>query len=192
MTTSPPAAIPEPAPWRRGSRRRCGQWGHRAQRARQYRSGTDWRRRCRLLMAVMYARAQPLALHRMAASARHIGGGPSLVDEDQARRVELGLAVEPRFALACDVRPGVRVFLNVRPQRSRKALMVRTPALVPRSTTSLCLISAMVMSSFSAIHPCGPCDRQCLYRSGARQDSPTALLDGGGQRHHCCAAYGVR
>ena len=37
-------------------------------------------------------------------AARHVGGGPGLVDEDEPLRVEIGLGVEPGAPLAQNVR----------------------------------------------------------------------------------------
>jgi hypothetical protein len=37
-------------------------------------------------------------------AARHVGGGPGLVDEDQTLGVETELGVEPSAALAQDIR----------------------------------------------------------------------------------------
>ena len=38
-------------------------------------------------------------------AARHVGGGPGLVDEDEALRIKVELAVEPGLASAQDVGP---------------------------------------------------------------------------------------
>jgi hypothetical protein len=38
-------------------------------------------------------------------TASHVGGGPRLIDEDQALRVEIELAVEPALTLPQDVGP---------------------------------------------------------------------------------------
>ena len=53
-------------------------------------------------------------------AAGHVGGGPGLVDEDEALRVQIELAIEPVLALLQDVgavlldgRPGL--FLRVIP-----------------------------------------------------------------------------
>jgi hypothetical protein len=53
-------------------------------------------------------------------AARHVGRGPSFVDEDEAVGVEVELAVDPRLAARQDVGPillaGVgRLFLRVIP-----------------------------------------------------------------------------
>jgi hypothetical protein len=49
-------------------------------------------------MAVRNAGTKPFAFRGAPASARHVGGGPCLVDEDEALRIEIELAVEPVFA----------------------------------------------------------------------------------------------
>jgi hypothetical protein len=49
------------------------------------------------------AHAQPLTFRAAAVSAGHIGGGPRLVDEDQALRIKIELAVEPALPLPQDV-----------------------------------------------------------------------------------------
>ena len=51
-----------------------------------------------LPVAVRPAHAQALAARRAAVSTRHVGLGPGLVDEDQLRRIEPGLAVAPGLA----------------------------------------------------------------------------------------------
>lgn len=38
-------------------------------------------------------------------AAGHVGGGPRLVDEDQALRIEIELVIEPVLALPQDVGP---------------------------------------------------------------------------------------
>ena len=78
----------------------------------------------RFPMTMRHAHAQPLAARRSPVAARHVGGGPSLVDKDEALRVEVELAFEPVFAPLHDVRAillaGVRgLFLRVILWRSR-------------------------------------------------------------------------
>ena len=69
-------------------------------------------------MSVWNGCAQPFAARRPPACARHVGGGPGLIDEDELLRIEIELTVEPVFAPFQDVRPlllgGVRgLFLSV-------------------------------------------------------------------------------
>lgn len=52
----------------------------------------------RLPVAVRRAHAQAFALQASASPARHIGGGPGLVDEDQLFWLQIELAVEPVLA----------------------------------------------------------------------------------------------
>jgi hypothetical protein len=58
-------------------------------------------------------------------AAGHIGGGPGFVDEDEALRVQIELAIEPVLALLQDVGAilldGVAsLFLRVMPWRTKK------------------------------------------------------------------------
>jgi hypothetical protein len=71
-------------------------------------------------------------------AAGHVGGGPSLVDEDEALGFEVDLAIEPVLALSQDVGtvlldrvPGL--FLRVIPLRTKNRCTVPIPAVVPRS-----------------------------------------------------------
>ena len=68
---------------------------HRCGDAGETKAGDEGRG---LPMPLRDAGAQPFALGRPAMEARHIGRGPSLIDEDEALRIELGLAVEPVLA----------------------------------------------------------------------------------------------
>ena len=87
-------------------------------------------------MSVRDAGPEALALRRPAAQPCHVGRCPGLVDEDEASRVEIELAVEPRLAPLQDIgsvllgRMG-GLFLNVRPARSRKVQIVPTDAVMP-------------------------------------------------------------
>lgn len=54
-------------------------------------------------MAVREAHTQTLALRAAVMAAGHVGGGPRLVDEDQALGVEIELAVEPALTLPQDI-----------------------------------------------------------------------------------------
>ena len=54
-------------------------------------------------MAVGYGHAKPLAARSASVPARHLGAGPSLVDEDQRFGIEVELALEPCLARAQDV-----------------------------------------------------------------------------------------
>jgi|OM-RGC.v1.033092521 hypothetical protein len=55
-------------------------------------------------VAVGEAQAQPRAAPTLFMAARHVGGRPGLVDEDQPFWVEIGLGVEPCSPLLQDVR----------------------------------------------------------------------------------------
>jgi hypothetical protein len=89
--------------------------------SRQSERGDESRR---FPMAMGHTHAQPLAARRPPVPARHVGGGPSLVDKDEALRVEIELSLEPVLAPLHDVRSillaGVRgLFLRVILWRSR-------------------------------------------------------------------------
>jgi hypothetical protein len=55
-------------------------------------------------VAVRNAGAKPLAFRGATVATRHVGRSPCLVDEDEALRIEIELAVEPVFAPLQDVR----------------------------------------------------------------------------------------
>jgi hypothetical protein len=72
----------------------------------------------RFPMAVRHAHAQPVAARHPPISARHVGRGPGLVDENEAFGIEVGLSLEPVLPSLHDVRTllfaGVRgLFLRV-------------------------------------------------------------------------------
>ena len=54
-------------------------------------------------MPVRHADPQALARGAPAMAARHVGRGPGLVDEDEARGIEIELGVEPGLAPLQDV-----------------------------------------------------------------------------------------
>jgi hypothetical protein len=73
-------------------------------------------------------------------AAGNIGGGPRLVDEDQALRIEIELAVEPALPLLQDVGPVLldrvpSLFLRVIPCRAKKRCTVPMPTGTPRSAS---------------------------------------------------------
>src|SRR6201987_3673312 len=79
----------------------------------------------RFPMAVRDESPQPLAPQGAPSRARHVGGRPGLVDEDELFQIEMELAVPPGFARLQDVRPlllaGVRgLFLIVILRRWKK------------------------------------------------------------------------
>lgn len=76
-------------------------------------------------MAVRKAHTQPFALAAAAMGAGHVGRGPGLVDEDELRRVEVRLRLEPVAALLQDVRAVLfdrvtGLFFRVIPCRRKK------------------------------------------------------------------------
>jgi hypothetical protein len=105
----------------------------------------------RLPVAMRDAGPEPLTPWGAATKAGHVGGGPCLVDKHEAGGIEIEQGVEPVLAPLQDVRTvlfgRVRgLFLNVRPQRSRKVHSVARLAWTPRSAASFSSISLMVMS----------------------------------------------
>ncbi len=105
-------------------------------------------------MAVRDRGATPFAAPGASAQARHLGRGPSLVDEHQPTGIEIRLPLEPGPATRCDVRPvllgGVaRCFLKLNPWRSKKRHTVPIPTATPRSHSRACS-SARVMSGVRA------------------------------------------
>ena len=69
-------------------------------------------------MPMGHADAQPFAAAAASMRARHVGGGPGFVDEDEPLRIEIELALKPGLAPLQDIRPvlfaGVRgLFLRV-------------------------------------------------------------------------------
>mgnify|MGYP000877088408 CR=1 FL=1 len=54
-------------------------------------------------VTMRHGRTQPLAAQTPPVAARHIGGGPGLIDEDQPRRIEIGLDIEPLLPSRQDV-----------------------------------------------------------------------------------------
>jgi len=75
-------------------------------------------------MAVRYGADRPLAERGTTVGPCHVGLDPSLVDEDQAMRVQPRLVLAPRRARRGDIRAILlggmeRLFLSVRPNASR-------------------------------------------------------------------------
>jgi hypothetical protein len=92
-------------------------------------------------MAERDAGAQPLSLGRSAIAARHVGGSPGLVDEDELFGIEIELAVEPGFAPFQDVGAillgRVRgLFLNVIPRLTKNRQIDDTPIESPLSASA--------------------------------------------------------
>jgi hypothetical protein len=85
---------------------------------------------------VRKAHAQALTLGTSAVGARHIGGGPCFIDEDQALWVKIKLAFEPPTPGRQYIGPillyrvaslFLRVMLLRAKKRSRLVMLVRTP-----------------------------------------------------------------
>jgi len=80
----------------------------------------------------------PLAARRPAVEAGHVGLGPGLVDEDQARGVDAALIGFPARPMTAYVRTVLftrneRLFFSVTPIRRRNRLIIDVSALTPRS-----------------------------------------------------------
>jgi hypothetical protein len=70
--------------------------------------------------------------------ARHVGFGPGLIDEDQARGIDAALIGSPARAMPADVRAiplagDERLFLSVTPIRRKNQLIIEVSALTPQS-----------------------------------------------------------
>jgi hypothetical protein len=94
--------------------------------------------RCGLPMAVRDLVNEPLAARRPAVETRHIGLGPGLIDEDQARGIDAALIGPPARPMAAYVRTVLlacneRLFLSVTPIRRKNRLIIEVSALTPRS-----------------------------------------------------------
>src|SRR5271165_63187 len=98
---------------------------------------------------------EPLSLPSPTAEAGHVGLGPCLVDEDEARRVDQTLIEPPALPVAADVRPVLLarhegLFLNVTPIRPKKRLIIEVSDVTPRSARSRSHKICNVMSGFAA------------------------------------------
>lgn len=97
---------------------------------------------------------QPLAVRRPAMGARHVGLGPGLIDEDQARWIDPALMLAPLRSATAYVRAvplarDQRLFLNVIPSRRKKRLSIEVSAFTERSAASRRLSAVSVMSGCS-------------------------------------------
>src|SRR5512147_1455997 len=93
-----------------------------------------------LPMTVWNGGVQPLTPRAATAGARHVGGGPGLVDEDPPCRGQAWLPLAPGVARGGDVgalllRSGAGLFLSVSPSRSsvfhRPPRLAETPCVCP-------------------------------------------------------------
>jgi hypothetical protein len=92
-------------------------------------------------VAVRHFGDEALAARGPAVKAGHVGPGPGLVDEHQARRIDALLMASPAHAVALDVRTILlardqRLFLSVTPMRRKKRLIIDVSALTPRSAST--------------------------------------------------------
>ena len=99
-----------------------------------------------------------LAARRSSTQAGHLRGQSGLIDEDQSRRIEIELAIEPVPASLQDIgalllqRVG-GLFLNVQPCRPSQALKALRLIRTDCSLSSRSTISFSVMSLRSSISP---------------------------------------
>ncbi len=102
-------------------------------------------------MTMWNAGAEPLAFARPAAQAGDIRRGLGLIDEDEARGVEIELTIEPVLAPLQDV--GTVLLCRVRGLflRSRKVQIVPIEAVTPRSWRSRPRISTIVASGVAVM-----------------------------------------
>lgn len=87
-------------------------------------------------VAVGQSDPEPFASGTSAMASRHVGGSPSLVDEHEAVRVEIELALKPVPATSQDVgtillRGMGGLFLRVMPWRAKKRWIVPKPKVRP-------------------------------------------------------------
>jgi hypothetical protein len=92
-------------------------------------------------VAVRHADPQPLSASAAAVRPGHVRRCPGLVDEDEALRVEVELALEPGFAPLQDVRTILlrgmgRLFLRVISWRAKKRRIVPKPNASPFSPSA--------------------------------------------------------
>jgi hypothetical protein len=111
---------------------------------------------------------QPLAAPTAPVAARHVGGSPCLVDEDQPLGIEIELILEPLFATRQDIGAilleGVRgLFLRVILWRLRKRRIVPSPKTRPcaaswrrNSSSVMSVVSssiARIVAPWASIRP---------------------------------------
>ena len=123
-------------------------------------------------MAVRHAGPATLTTWRSSAQTRHLRRQACLVDEDQLRRIEIELAVEPGLTALQDVGPVLLqcmcgLFLNVHPWARSHALKALRLIRTDRSANSRSTISFSVMSLRSSISP--TMKASCASRLDARR-----------------------
>ncbi len=123
-------------------------------------------------MAVRNARPATFSAWGTAAQAGHLGGETSLVDEDEALRIEIELCLEPVPAPLQDVGALLLqcmggLFLNVQPCDRSQELSALCPMTTDRSADRRAIISCSVMSRRSSINP--TMKLSCLSRREARR-----------------------
>src|SRR3954453_11939678 len=119
---------------------------------------------------------QPQAARTPAIAARHIRGGPGLVDEDQALGIESGLAADEHAPGLGDIRAVLLgrvqgVFLRVSLWARRNRCTVLSPTVIPHETASALRISCKVKSGCRATS-CSTVARCSLSRQ--RRSPPIA------------------
>ena len=106
-------------------------------------------------MTVRDRSPQPQAARAPAIAARHVRGGPSLVDEDQAIGVESGLTTDEHTSGLGDIRAVLLgrvqgLFLSVTLWARRNRCTVLSPTVIPHETASALRISCRVKSGCRA------------------------------------------
>ena len=105
-----------------------------------------------LPVAVWHAGPAAFAPRRPSAQTSHLGRQSGFIDEDQLRRIEVELAVEPGAAAPQDVGAVLLqcmrgLFLNVQPWPRSQSLKALRPMRIDRSAASRSTISFSVMSA---------------------------------------------
>ena len=106
-------------------------------------------------MTVRNTSPQPQTARTPAIAARHVRGGPGLVDEDQAIGVESGLAADEHTSGLGDIRAVLLgrvqgLFLSVTLWARRNRCTVLSPTVIPHETASALRISCRVKSGCRA------------------------------------------
>lgn len=131
-------------------------------------------------MAMRYAGPAAFAARRSSSQTRHLGRQAGLIDEDELRRIEIELTVEPVPASLQDVGAILLqymcgLFLNVQPWPRSQSLKVLRPMCTERSASRRSTISFSVMSLRSSIMPktksAYPSRREPLLRPCRRGDT---------------------
>ena len=147
-------------------------------------------------MPMRHATAQAHAPRRPAVEPSHLGGGPRLIDENQAGGLEVELPLEPGASAPQDVRTvllrRVRVlFLRVIRRRAKKRHRVESADATPRparSSRSSASVMSGVVSTAPGSQARAPLSDASACRRPAARDAPTpaaAPATSSGSRWRC-------